>query len=98
MITHYGYNHTHRGHYLRPHCWIPVKVDLAFMERLHHLVARESRLCRIWVLHHDGREVCIYWYGEGVLDLAALGEGSASQQPGQGEGTHALQPAPQASL
>lgn len=67
------------------------------MERLHRLVAHESRLCRIWVMHDDGREVCVYWYGEGKLDLAALGVTPALQLPGQGEGAHALQPGNAAS-
>jgi hypothetical protein len=90
MITHYGYNHTHTGHHMRPVTWIPVKVDLAFLERLHYLVRWEPRLCRIWVHHDDGRDVCIYWYEQGTLDLAALGVTPAFQLPGQGDGAHTL--------
>jgi hypothetical protein len=67
-ITHYGYNWTHRGHYLLPRCWIPTTPD-EVREVLTRLVENERNLCRIWVRRADDTTSCVYWYERNELTL-----------------------------
>ncbi len=73
-IEYYGFNRTHRGHYMQPDSWIPTRGMnvAALQERLQRLVDNESRLCRIWVKANSGVERCVFWYEKPQLeDLAA---------------------------
>lgn len=72
-ITHYGYNWTHRGHYMRPRNWIPTSPEKV-RETLEHLVENERSLCRIWVRRADDTTSCVYWYERNELTLTTQGE------------------------
>lgn len=74
-IEYFGFNHTHRGHHMRPNAWIPVaNVAVADLQkRLQSIVDNEPRLCRIWVRLESGLERCVFWYERPKLDdLAGL--------------------------
>lgn len=67
-VTHYGFNWTDRGHYMKPRSWIPAAAE-NLREKLRALVDNERRLCRIWVRYEDGAQRCVYWYEHGQLEI-----------------------------
>jgi hypothetical protein len=70
QVTHFGFNRTDAGHYLRPTGWTPVEqAPRPWREWLQHLVEHQRRLCRIWVRFNTGEQACVYWYEQGELTL-----------------------------